>query len=463
VNNLLDLINFLLCLLAPVLLGRLVLGAFIKFDDTFFPPEKFFIAFGLGFGIITLVMFYLSMAGVSFTSLPVISSLLFPFAAIFLFLKYKKRRRPSSSKQAFHIPKQGGPFKGLCVFLFIIIFVNALGVIIRAWLVEIDMWDSWAFWAFKAKIYYIHEIIPFDKFHEFSTVWGHWDYPHHVPLMEAWVLMWLGYWNDQWPRIIFPVFYLGLGAGIYYFLRRYTSLLMSAAGTFFVMTLNSLQIYTMSTIAESVLLFYYILSFLFLLRFEREGQWGLLVLSALFISLAAWTKNEGNAYFLFNVLNIILFLKTKNFSQKIKALLLYAAIFICIMSPWIILKNILGLENYVINEEHLSFHAIIKNISFLPDAMRAMALDLFNLDYFNLSWMIFLFFLIRNAKICLKPSYNYLLFTISLHILMISGLAVLFPEPIYLTDTMGRLLMAPTILGIIFAILVMDTSSDYKV
>jgi len=76
-----------------------------------------------------------------------------------------------------------------------------------------------------------------------------------------------------------------------------------------------------------------------------------------------------------------------------------------------------------------------------------------NLQYWNLSWLMFLFFLLINLKKSLRPPYFFLIFTIALHLGLILSLALLEPSDLYLMDAMVRLLIAPTILSIIYTML----------
>ncbi len=450
-----DLLNFIIALGIPLLIGWIILDNLREAKGKFYLPEKLFIAFGLGFGFLTLAMFYFSWAKISFGMLKTISVILVLIFALLFFIKNNIQNRARKFNPGIQsAPLNKNKLQPLFVFFMVLILLNGILVISRTWLVDIDMWDSWAVWAFKAKIYFLEGRIPFEKFDKFSEVWGNWDYPHHVPLMETWILLWLGYWNDQWPRLLFPIFFFGLGICLYYFLKRNTSWQASIIGVFFVMSLNALQIYTIGTITEPVLLFYYILSFTFLLRYILEGEKIFLVLSGLFIGFSAWTKNEGMAYLLFNVLNLILFwLSRKNFIRNVGQLMKYIVIFLSIIFPWAVLKTSLNLGNILFNADHLSYNFIKHNIPHLLNAIRALLGYFVNLQYWNLSWLMFLFFLLINLKKSLRPPYFFLIFTIALHLGLILSLALLEPSDLYLMDAMVRLLIAPTILSIIYTML----------
>ena len=74
------------------------------------------------------------------------------------------------------------------------------------------------------------------------------------------------------------------------FFQRYSSRVISLSGAFFVLTIPHLSAMTMGTLAEPVILFYYILSFTFFIAMARNPPGYVFLLSAIFAGLAAWTK-----------------------------------------------------------------------------------------------------------------------------------------------------------------------------
>ena len=244
-------------------------------------------------------------------------------------------------------------------------------IFFRTMMIAIDVWDSWAVWGFKAKVYFVDRMIPFDKFSLFKTVWGNWDYPHHVPLMETWVFLCLGYWNDWWARAIFPFFHVGLAVCLYYFFQRYSSRVISLSGAFFVLTIPHLSAMTMGTITEPVILFYYILGFTFLLRWHETRRDMFFLLSAIFAGLAAWTKNEGVVYAIFNLMLILFMTNKMAFSKRSFYARYYLGIIGIVIGPWWILKFNLGLKNILVNAGGVS-RGFLENIFALGPVFKAL-------------------------------------------------------------------------------------------
>ena len=194
---------------------------------------------------------------------------------------------------------------------------------------------------------------------------------------------------------------------------------------------------------------------------EREGsrEDRYFVLSAILAGLAAWTKNEGIVYALFNLTIIIFILRGQPLARKGVYLLSYLGIIGLIISPWWILKTWLGLKNIYINSERLSFTFIVNNFSNIGSTFKTFV-EMSIRGYFNAAWIMFLFFGIRNRRRVQTPSYFYLTLAIFLHVLLAVTFFLLSPVEQYLWDAFPRLLLAPTVLCLIYVVLIQKEYSS---
>jgi len=449
-----DFLILCLSLLVPTILGAVILDIF--FMDRFGFWEKIFLGFGIGFGIFTLEMFYQSLFGIHFN----ISTFLIFFLILAGSLLVWKKDVFLSRGSFFSFKTGAAPQvvnNLLSAFLFFLIALITAKVFLETFFIAIDLWDSWANWSFKAKVYFVEGIIPFDKYKLLATAWGCWDYPHHVPLMEAWIMLFLGYWNDQLPRLIFPIFFSGLVFCSYTFFRRYVHQSAALAGVFFVVSLPALQITTIGTISEPALLFYYMVSVFFLLRWIEEGQLADFILSAVLIGLAGWTKNEGSVYFLFNFFVVLFFLKKSNCDVRHKMFqaVSYGFIFLLIAGPWWVIKMSWGLKNWIVNSDHLTALNILANVSGFPVYLSQMAVCM---GAFFFVWPMFLIFFLIDPRENFF-SKKYILFMILCHMGMILAVACINPREMLLSVNMVRLLLAPSLLAIVYVIMVLGRPS----
>ena len=447
---------FLFSLSIPTFIGKIILAKLTRGRQCFSFWEEIFVSLGLGWGVITLSMFYMSLIRLYFDPATIaLFSLLFCLVILFL-----SGRRPNDlSRNDAGFKKGDSPWTPLAWVMMVLAVCAGADIFFRTMMIAIDVWDSWAVWGFKAKVYFVDRMIPFDKFSLLKTVWGNWDYPHHVPLMETWVFLCLGYWNDWWARAIFPFFHVGLAVCLYYFFQRYSSRVISLSGAFFVLTIPHLSAMTMGTITEPVILFYYILGFTFLLRWHETRRDMFFLLSAIFAGLAAWTKNEGVVYAIFNLMLILFMTNKMAFSKRSFYAGYYLGIIGIIIGPWWILKFNLGLKNILVNAGGVS-RGFLENIFALGPVFKALMAVPFKFEFYNIAWIMFFLFLIFNWKCRPRAFYRFFLFSILSHILLALGVYVLAPIEQYLRDPFIRLLLAPTILSTMYVILVQGKEAD---
>ena len=450
----------------PLLIGWVLIDHFFRSKSGFCCLEKLSLAYGLGFGCVTLLMLLLSIFKISFSLMVVCMPVICAILVIILLKKRKEHSLVMSDRPFFSkSPCDSRKFDFLSLALVVFIAGNILLVFLSAMLVDIDMgiWDNWLIWGFKAKIFFFHDVIPLDMFQKFSVVYGVWDYPQHVPLMETWVMLWLGYWNDQLPRIIFPLFYTGLCIVFFYSLRRYIPIRFALAGTFYLATLKGLQTWTINAISEPVLLYYYVISFLLLCRWMKEEDNRLLVFSSLFCGLAAWTKNEGIVLFICNSFIVALFLL---FGQRKAGPLLDRRFWLYLISgalifiPWSIIKLALGLTNSVINRDRLQLHYILSHKDRVVPAVRELGLELVNFQQWNILWiMAFVFIVYTFLKSKMTGIKYYILFSIFVQFTTIILLFIVIIYPyliLYIDDTMVRLTTVPTVMALIYCSLAFE-------
>ena len=444
-----------LSLAVPTLLGWKILEVFLSDKNVFFLLERILFAYGLGFGCITLSMFYLSLLGLSFY----VHLIIFLFLICLLVVHKHRPKELTGTKQLSLVAYSGNIFtQPLSLFMLLFIAVNIFILFLRTMLIDVDMWDSWAFWAFKAKIFYHHKIIPLEIFPKFKEVWGNWDYPLHVPLMETWILLWVGYWNDLLPRIIFPLFYTGICIVGFSFLRRHVSLRAALAGTCFFASLRGLQIYTIGTIAEPVLLFYYLASFVLLDRWREKGDDRFLILSAVFAGIMLWTKSEALILVGGNIFFILFFIaKNQDFKKILLKVAWYIFIVVIIIAPWNLFKVATNIENVAFNKNYLQLAQIPNYITRLKTIPQVFCYHFFNLPVWNILWLLMGFACAYNVKFQKNKIATPILFIIFFEFIVcaLGYVTISWGEEVFVYDTMNRLMIAPALLAILYSSLIL--------
>ena len=163
-------LRLLIGLLCPVLIGYCIINVLFSKGRQFFLLEKIFMGYGLGFGYITLSMFYLSIAGIKFNSYLMVILAALPILTTFINAIRKRTcchfiKTPSENDRPKNMFLNAD---NLSISLLILSIVCFALVIFRTMSLEKNIWDSWAFWAFKAKIYFYHKIMPLEMLQKFK-------------------------------------------------------------------------------------------------------------------------------------------------------------------------------------------------------------------------------------------------------------------------------------------------------
>jgi hypothetical protein len=450
-----DLLWFVVAVASALVIGWLALTSMFPGKRPFALFDELFLAFAFGFGIVTWTQLIASFAKIELRPPTTSAILVIALAA----LAWPSRgaamfRRPSFTSFRSRSPANRAPV----ILLAAIATISLVATLLRSYWVEIDLWDSWWMWAYKAKIVFHHGRLPIELLEDLRTGTGHWDYPMHVPFMEAWIMGWLGYWNDQFPRLIVWLFYAGTCINVYAFCRRKTSQVYSWMAVCFFATLSALQHWTIGSITEPILLFYYLASLFLLLRWFEERDDRLLVFSGIMAGLAASTKNEGLALFASNLVCLGAFLllegrgSLRAFARPVAFHLLAAAI---VILPWNLYKAFVGLSNDVIRLEMLSRDFLSPRLGRVAELPEIFWHHLSSPDRWNILWAVFFLSLVLHWRQTLRGSLRYLLIPLIAQFLVYATIYVLWPYLGYgfVGDTLSRLLVVPASIAIVYMVL----------
>jgi dolichyl-phosphate-mannose-protein mannosyltransferase len=248
----------------------------------------------------------------------------------------KKKPRESKTAQIFSI-----------IFTALII-INLLVVVFLTVLFPIRFWDAISCWSIKGIAFFIDGIINnFYIAHDYG--FSHPSYPLYLPLMQTWLLSWMGEINENILKITFPLFYLSLLSVLYYLFRQKMGKLLSVMLVFIVSVLpiivdHGYIEYTNLLFSVAMLIAIYF----FYLAKVMKGKTSFLILSAIFFSIMALTRSEGIIYvILFIIINIISstygILRKDRPLKNLLNLIMPLAVFIIFLIPWYLLKIKLGL------------------------------------------------------------------------------------------------------------------------
>ena len=373
--------------------------------------EKAFVSYGVGIGFVTLEMLALFLLKKDFSIFNMTAPWA-PFFCINLFIYLRDRNKHSKVQKE---TQKGG--NGLLkIFLVTAIAFEALYVVFRTMIKPIESYDAVAIYAIKSKIFYLAGAIPQDFFQTLAAAFPHPDYPLNIPLVETFIYIFMGSLNDQLVKVIFPLFFFGILALLYYGIRRFASASYALLFVFLLATIPQFNEYATNAYLDLPFAYYYFASFIFLfLWFKDNKDTGSLVVSAIMAALSAWTKNEGLMYCGINILLIgsFLFFERNKISMKnILQVIAYISIIAVISLPWIFIKKTWNITNSDVGATALTPFGFLGQLYKLGPIFYEFQKQFFGPKKWNLIWPVFLFVLAFNYKNVLKGLNKYIALSI---------------------------------------------------
>ncbi len=296
-----------------------------------------------GLGVVSLQMFLYSLAGIGFGFL----SIAMPWVALSAFIAYKGRKGAAVGTSA---PASTG-FDRYCAPFFIIIAVQLLYSFIYAPALPVSGWDSWAIWFLKAKVFFIEGGVPAGFLTDPSFGYSHPDYPLMVPLAVSWIYTVAGGVDDSIARLLYPLQYAALLFVFYHFVKTaggarvgllFTALLsltpiLVMHGTGLPVKVGGLYTGDYAGYADLALSACFMASASFIYLYLRDGKTAQFLCAVLFLSIGAWTKNEGLTFALIGLL--ILWAGSLRAGEKAGYLITASiAVFALFVGPWAVYK-----------------------------------------------------------------------------------------------------------------------------
>ncbi len=299
-------------------------------------PERIALAFGLGYGLLTLVMFLLNALGFQFslinTSL-LLSGILIPSL---LYLKLKKWPVLSLLRKRAPERKKNETYKRLSIFemaviLLLVFFVISHVIIALYW--PVHSWDSLSTYDLRARVFAETQSIPeaADRIRDNLFVPGYivgvFAYPPMTSLVHAW--LYLSGWES--PKIFYPLLLISLIIIFYFSLRdyapRYHSLL------FTLMLISVPFFYEQSSLAllNFPFAFYFGVGTIYLYRWMVDQKKGFLVLSGLLLGLSSWVRRESLVFFLGYLIVLTIYSISR---RRFLAPFVFAALYFAIEFLW---------------------------------------------------------------------------------------------------------------------------------
>jgi len=456
--------RLLISLLCPIALGYFMLARVKDENKYFYHLERFSLAFILGIGGLTWLMFTLSFLGIDFDFLYFFLVLITITAAVYVILAARNRL---ADFQDYLLSVRAYRPSLFQVVVFSAIVLICLLVLPHWYMFPLAAWDGWAIYGFKSKALYLAKSVPLDFFIDPTKAFAHLDYPLLFPLVEAWVYTVLDSWNDQLVNIVFLFYFLSFLIIFYFNLRSFTNRSFALLFTFFLTLIPKFTDFMLCGYSDLALLVYYFVSLIYLLRWSLQPERiSFLCVSAICSGLAAWTKNEGLAFCLINftILVFLLFIRHKRASTNWRLVVCYFGLVMIIILHWMIFKARLRIPNDLINSQNISLNILRENLYRVPIIFSYFKRFMIILSDWNILWVSLpLIILLRIKRVFSHPALLILLsmlayFTIWFFIYMITPRQINW----HLVNSLERLLLQMVPLALFSIALLLSPPKENK-
>lgn len=279
----------------------------------------------LGFGTIGLVLFALSVAGISWSRVTLLTATLLQagisFAAVL-------RRRPAGAAPL-ALPSTGS---AILLGFAAVLVAGYVTFTLSGPPAEADFLEKWGL---KGRTFYEAGGVDWDFLRNETTWANHPDYPPLLSLLFSGSAFLGGAWDDRQLGILYPVFGLALLLIVEASLRRRfgRDWLVGAA----VVVLTPLALTPWIGMAEGPLLVYGSAGMLYVALGARESSREPVFTGAVLLGLAALTKNEGTVMIVAAALSLLITPRSRSMALRLWPALVLAAV-------WIVPREVFGLE-----------------------------------------------------------------------------------------------------------------------
>jgi len=364
---------------------------------------------GVGTGIVATWSFLLALLSIGATpillALPV---LLYPLGRIF-----GRTVRENGGGPPRRLPRDP-----LSIGLALIVAAQSAYVVRHAILRPVHGWDAWKIWSFRAKVLFVEGGFTPDFFsHDWAGFPG---YPLGIPFVEAYIARAIGYWHGPAIKIFFPVCFALLLLFVFRLLRETAGPVAARIGLLLLLSAPLLVHHGTVAYMDLPLAAFLVASVFFLVRWEKRGGNGTLLLAAMHAGFLVQIKNEGLAFYL--LLTLLFVLRARSGGSFRGDLVRWFAASLPFALPWLLFKYGTGVPE----SPHHTFAFAGSSVALarLAEILRLALTSMTRTGSWGIAWFTLLFLLVPGRR---KGS--------SLPALVLGGGALLFLASYLLTGS----------------------------
>ena len=406
----------------PVIIGAIPLSWFLpkREDGPFY--LRWAMGWGLGTIMLTRSMELMGLIGWKFSVLS-ITAFWLPFVLLgggfSLYMRYEifdLNGVAASAKTFSGIAIAKGRKALIGKLIALVLAFKVLYVFYEALIKPVTAWDAWAYWILMAKVFFVERTAT----PALAALTRGAEQPWHMPLLNTWMFLNLGAFNDVLSEIIYPIYFVALLCVFYAALRAHFSRIRSLFFTFLVSSIPFYLYHATISYADSLVTFYACASFVLFYNFIKGHKERDLVLSFLFVVFSFLVKKQGYLYFVVWVIATIAYVLVK----KPQLFGMAAAKYLKYLFALIGLAALSGLSLMVVlvGRGDISF---MPHVERLPVILNVFYNKLFMMGNWNIAWFVFVLISVLGFQKIIRSDAAYI-FSISMLNLMMLFLFYLF-------------------------------------
>jgi len=423
-----------IAILLPTILGFFIIAVILRNDVETTLGERIGFSFPLGAGILTLQMFLLGVLRVPLTLLNTTAPIVVELIGLAIWICWKKIpfipiiSKPESSLFDEFSSSQNHWAKK-CVFAILLLWIVAKigSVFLLTGLRPIYSWDAWAEWSAGAKVFYnAHSLLldaPAQDFFGKSALLRMIFYPLHNTLLQIWISLWNGTFDEVLVKFCNPIYLLCLAICFYYTTVRETNRILALTLLVIILSSPLMSYHAIELNSDLMLGVYLFLASVSLLKAMR-GNVAYWILTGVYSTEALFIKEHAFFFILPLILSAIVYLSFDIKRDHWKFHILSMLIPFLAIIPWYIFVHYYGLGfealqsfanpvyNAIFSEDP---NRINKYLTFHPEILTGYFYWFVTLNNFNVILFFSPLLLIAHGK--LTKESLYLLFPIVCYML----------------------------------------------
>lgn len=340
-----------IAILLPTLLGFFIIAVILRNEKETPLGERIGLSFPLGAGIITLQMFLLGIVRIPLTLFNCAFPVFVELAILAVWIWRQKIiliPRPAPGLFSEFTSPQNHWLKK-CAFAILLLWIGAkiCSVFLETGLRPIYSWDGWTVWSAGAKtFYYTHSLMLDASAQDFfgkSAVHRIMVYPLHSHLIQVWISLWSGTFDDVLVKFHNPVYFLSMAVCFYYISIREIKKIPALILLVIVLGAPLLSYHAIEGNSDLMLSVYLFLASGSFLK-AMKGNAPYCVLTGIYSAEALLTKQEAFFFILPLLLSAIVYFKfdIKGRAEKSAGILPLLTPFLAVI-PWYIFTFYYGL------------------------------------------------------------------------------------------------------------------------